>query len=92
MLEIGLSKVVKSFGFKRVLDEFDFEATSGERIALIGPNGCGKTTLFRIIAGLESANSGLVSVRKNSTIGLLDQIPPKVSDDCTVKDVLTIKS
>ena len=89
MLEIGLSKVVKSFGFKRVLDEFDFEATTGERIALIGPNGGGKTTLFKIIAGLESANSGVVSVRKNSTIGLLDQIPPKVSNECIVKEVLT---
>jgi ATP-binding cassette subfamily F protein 3 len=88
MLEINLNKVIKNFGFKNVLDEFDFEATTGERITLIGPNGCGKTTIFRIIAGLEDVKSGLVSVRKDATIGLLNQIPPKVSDDCTVREVL----
>lgn len=89
MLEINLNKVIKNFGFKNVLDEFDFEATTGERIALIGPNGCGKTTIFRIIAGLEDVKSGLVSVRKDATIGLLNQIPPKVSSVCTVREVLT---
>ncbi|MDO5569359.1 MAG: ABC-F family ATP-binding cassette domain-containing protein [bacterium] len=89
MLEIGLNKIVKGFGFKRVLDEFDFEAVTGERIALIGPNGCGKTTIFKIIAGLENANSGLVSIRKDATLGLLSQIPPKVDDNCSVRDVLT---
>jgi ABC-type sugar transport system ATPase subunit len=72
MLEISMNKVVKSFGFNKVLDEFDFEATTGERIALIGPNGCGKTTIFKIIAGLENTTSGMVSVRKDATIGMLN--------------------
>jgi ATPase subunit of ABC transporter with duplicated ATPase domains len=89
MLEISMNKVVKSFGFNKVLDEFDFEATTGERIALIGPNGCGKTTIFKIIAGLENTTSGMVSVRKDATIGMLSQMPPKVLDDCSVKEVLT---
>lgn len=89
MLEIGLSKLVKSYGFKKVLDEFDFEATTGERIALIGPNGCGKSTLFKIIAGLETVKSGSIAIRKGATIGLLDQIPPTVNDDVTVREILT---
>lgn len=89
MLEINLSKAVKSYGFNKVLDEFDFDVTTGERVALIGPNGCGKTTLFKLIAGIEKASSGTVATRKEATIGLLTQTPPVVDDNCTVKQVLT---
>lgn len=89
MLEINLSKAVKSYGFNKVLDGFDFDVTTGERVALIGPNGCGKTTLFKLIAGIEKASSGTVATRKEATIGLLTQTPPVVDDSCTVKQVLT---
>ena len=89
MLEINLSKAAKSYGFNKVLDEFDLDVTSGERVALIGPNGCGKTTLLKIIAGIEKASSGAVSIRKGASIGLLTQTPPEVDDNCTVRQVLT---
>lgn len=89
MIEIGMSGVKKSFGFeKSVLDDFDFEASTGERIALIGANGSGKTTIFKIITGEESIQQGNVSIRKGATIGLLSQIPPKVADNVTVSDIL----
>lgn len=88
MLEVSINNAKKSFGFKNVLDGFDLEATTGERIALIGPNGCGKTTLFKIIAGEENLDSGLISTRRGASIGMLSQIPPKVSDDVTVRDIL----
>lgn len=88
VIEVSVNNAQKSFGFKRVLDGFDLEATTGERIALIGSNGCGKTTLFKIIAGEESLDQGVVSIRRNATIGLLSQIPPRVSDDVSVRDIL----
>ena len=88
MIEISVSNAQKNFGFKRVLDGFNMEVTIGERIALIGPNGCGKTTLFKIIFGEENLDQGMVSIRKNATIGLLSQIPPKVNDNITVRDIL----
>ena len=88
MIEISINNAEKSFGFKKILDGFALEATTGERIALIGPNGCGKTTLFRIISGEENLDKGMVSTRKGATIGLLSQMPPKVSDDVTVRDIL----
>ena len=88
MIEISVNNAQKNFAFKRVLDGFNLEATTGERIALIGPNGCGKTTLFKIISGEENLDQGMVSIRRNATIGLLSQIPPKVSNDVTVRDIL----
>ena len=88
MIEISINNAEKSFGFKKILDGFALEATTGEKIALIGPNGCGKTTLFRIISGEENLDKGMVSTRKGATIGLLSQMPPKVSDDVTVRDIL----
>ncbi len=88
MIEVSVNNAQKSFGFKKVLDGFDLEATTGERIALIGPNGCGKTTLFKIISGEEKLDQGMISIRKTATIGLLSQIPPKVSDEVTVRDIL----
>lgn len=88
MIELNLNKVVKSFGFKKVLDEFDLELKTSERIALIGPNGSGKTTIFKMITGEENVNSGNISVRKGATLGMLSQIPQAYSDDVTVLDVI----
>ena len=88
MIEIALNDAKKNFGFKNVLDGFDLEATTGERIALIGPNGCGKTTICKVIVGEEKLDSGMVTTRKGASVGLLSQMPPKVSDDCTVRDLL----
>ena len=88
MIELSLNKVVKSFGFKRVLEEFDLELKTGERVALIGPNGSGKTTIFKMITGEETPTSGMISVRKGATLGMLSQIPKVYSDDITVLDVL----
>jgi ATPase subunit of ABC transporter with duplicated ATPase domains len=88
MIEISVSNAQKSFGYKRVLDGFDLEASTGERIALIGPNGSGKTTLFKIITGEENLDKGMVAIRRGATIGMLSQIPPKVSDYITVRDIL----
>ena len=42
MIEININKAKRNFGFKKVLDGFDFEANTGDRIGLIGPNGCGR--------------------------------------------------
>src|SRR5574344_2040219 len=88
MIEISVNNAQKSFGYKRVLDGFDLEASTGERIALIGPNGSGKTTLFKIIMGEENLDKGMVAIRRGATIGMLSQIPPKVSDYITVRDIL----
>lgn len=90
MIELSLSKVEKNFGFKKVLNGFSLELKTGERVALIGPNGSGKTTIFKIITGEENLNSGNVSIRKGATVGMLSQIPPTFPKETTVKEILLI--
>jgi ATP-binding cassette, subfamily F, member 3 len=51
----------KSYGIQTVLQDITFNISAGEKIGLVGPNGCGKTTLMRILAGLEFSDSGTVS-------------------------------
>ena len=89
MLEINMSKVIKNFGVKNVLNGFDLEVTTGEKIGLIGQNGCGKTTLFKLITKEENVDDGNISVRKGANVRLLSQMPPVVDDSCSVKYILT---
>ena len=86
MIEISLNKINKSYGFNPILKDFSFEIKSGERIALIGPNGCGKTTTLRIIMG-EDIDSGSINIRKGARVGYLSQIPNKEKDNVKAKEV-----
>ena len=60
MAAISISKVSKSFGNTKVLQELSLEVKNGELFFILGPSGCGKTTLLRLIAGLESPDSGSI--------------------------------
>lgn len=87
MIEISLNKINKSYGFNNVLNNLSFDVKTNERIALIGSNGCGKTTTLKIIMGIESYDSGKISIRKESKIGYLTQMPPKEDDNVSAKSV-----
>ncbi len=89
MIELALNKVSKYYGATMVLEDASFEVHSGERVGLIGRNGCGKSTLLKIIGGIESNDGGMVTVRKDATIGYLDQLP-QYNDDFRVIDVLDL--
>ena len=59
-----------------------------ERVALIGQNGCGKSTILKIISGQESIDSGTINIRKGATLGVLNQIYENEKEDILVKDFL----
>jgi putative spermidine/putrescine transport system ATP-binding protein len=59
---VELTGVSRSFGSVRALDGFDLTIDPGELIVLLGPSGCGKTTALRILAGLEDADAGHITV------------------------------
>ena len=87
MIEISLNKINKSYGYNNVLNNLSFDIKTNERVALIGSNECGKSTTLRIIMGLETSDSGSVSIRKESKIGYLTQIPPEEKDSVIARNV-----
>ena len=87
MIEISLNKINKNYGFNNVLKDLSFDIKTGERVALIGSNGCGKTTTLKIINGIDFPDSGSVNIRKGASIGYLCQIPNVEEDNVTGLDV-----
>ncbi|MBU5675320.1 ABC-F type ribosomal protection protein [Alkaliphilus sp. MSJ-5] len=74
MIEVSLSGVEKYYGVNQVLKDITFQVLQGDRAGIVGRNGTGKTTLFRIISGVEKCDRGVLSIRKGSQIGWLEQI------------------
>jgi ATP-binding cassette, subfamily F, member 3 len=67
------SKVSKDYGGNSIFRDIDLEILENERIGLVGENGGGKSTLFKLLAGIDTATEGVISRRRNLTIGYLTQ-------------------
>ena len=87
MALVDLIDVVKKFGSNTVLDGVNFSLSSGERVAIIGKNGGGKSTLMKIIAGEYEIDGGRVITQNGINIQMLEQ-SPKFDDNLSVKDAL----
>lgn len=79
--------LTKVFTDRKLLDDADFSINEGEKIGIIGVNGTGKSTLLRIVAGLEETDSGTVIKGRNLTIRYLPQTPV-FDPDATVLDAI----
>ncbi len=84
---VSLDDIHISFGSNVVFDKLRMTFYPHEKVALVGPNGCGKTTLLKIILGAEQPDIGTVRTRKSLKIGYLPQ-EPHLSDDKTVIEEL----
>ena len=83
MLSIEGLKV--EFGVKPLFHNVSFVVNDRDRIALVGKNGAGKSTMLKILCGLQRPTAGVVAVPNDTTIGYLPQVM-KLSDDTTVKE------
>lgn len=88
MVDISVNNLTKFFVIgENLLDGLSFEIQEGECVAILGRNGCGKTTLFRILTKEIDYDDGEVYVNPNKRLGLISQIPI-FPDGYTVEDVL----
>ena len=87
MALVDLIDITKKFGSNVVLDAVNFSVNDKERIAIIGKNGGGKSTLMKILCGIYESDDGRVVTQNNINIQMLEQAP-KFSENLSVKDVL----
>ena len=73
MIILSLAHIQKSFGANTVLKDVSLTLQGGQRLGLVGVNGCGKTTLMRIIAGLETYDGGTINMARGLKMGYLAQ-------------------
>lgn len=87
MIACSGNNISKMYGGNFVFEGISFEIPEGEKIGVVGRNGSGKTTFFKILAGLETPDTGQIHWKKGCKIGYLQQIP-QYPDEQTAMDIL----
>ena len=88
MIDISVRELKIGFAQgENILNGVTFDVNAGERIGILGKNGCGKTTLFRLLCGELTPDSGEISIASGKRLGLISQIPV-YPDGWTTEDVL----
>ena len=75
MIALSTQDICLSFGTDVILKDISFAINDGDKVGIIGVNGAGKTSLFKIISGVQEADSGAVYIQKGHSVGMLEQNP-----------------
>lgn len=88
MIILDINKLGQDFGYGQLFEDVSFSLNEGESISIVGPNGCGKSTMLKMIAGLEKINKGTVSIKKDARVAYLDQTGSSIKDSRSVYEVV----
>ena len=88
MIILDVNKLSKDFGYGRLFDSVSFSLNEGESIAIVGPNGCGKSTILKMIMGLVKIDNGTINIKKGAKVAYLDQTGSSIDDDRCVYEIL----
>lgn len=87
MIALSIEKVSKMFGGNTLFTELTFQIQEKSRVGLVGSNGSGKTSIFKLLTGVEAPDSGSIHLKKGLKLGYLAQIP-NFPNEITGRDVL----
>lgn len=85
---VELHHISKSYGERKVIDDFDYIVLRNQRLGIIGPNGCGKSTLIRMMAGILEPDEGEVELGETIQIGYFAQEVPDMDNSQRVIDYI----
>lgn len=85
---LSIDNITKAFGERKLFDEASFFMQEGEKVGIIGINGTGKSTLLKMIAGLEEADDGSITYANHVVVSYLPQQPEFAADDTVLDAVL----
>ena len=84
---LNMERVCKTYGDRWLMDDVTFYMKDGDRVGVVGVNGCGKSTFLKLAAGRESPDSGRVSYDPNVRLGYLPQDPPFDPENTVMEQV-----
>lgn len=85
---LSIDNITKAFGERKLFDEASFFMQEGEKVGIIGINGTGKSTLLKMIAGLEETDDGSIIYANHVVVSYLPQLPEFAADDTVLDAVL----
>lgn len=88
MIILDVNKLSKDFGYGQLFNSVSFSLNEGESISIVGPNGCGKSTILKMIMGLVKIDSGTINIKKGARVAYLDQTGSSIDDNRCVYEVL----
>jgi ATP-binding cassette subfamily F protein uup len=88
-LVIEAKGVGKSFGDRKIIEDFSIRIQRGDRIGIVGPNGAGKTTLVNLLTGADAPDSGMIRLGANLEMATLDQHRESLDPKSTLAEALT---